>query len=75
MTNKHKNEIRMKIAQRLREARIRKGLTQEQLAEMAGITPEYVSMLERGKRNMTVVVLFSLAEALEVSTVKLVRGL
>ena len=56
-------------------ARIRKerGLTQEQLAERSGLSQQYLSGLERGQRNPTIVTLYELAEALSVSHVELVR--
>lgn len=55
-------------------ARIRKGknLTQEQVAALSGISQQYISDLERGRRNPTVVTLFELAQALGVSHVDLV---
>lgn len=55
-------------------ARIRraKGLTQEQIEERSGFSQQYLSGLERGKRNPTVITLFELAQALEVSHVELV---
>jgi len=56
-------------------ARLRKaaGLTQEQLAERCGLSQQYLSDLERGKLNPTVVTLYELAEALGVGHVELVR--
>jgi len=56
-------------------ARLRKaaGLTQEQLAERSGLSQQYISRLEGGHRNPTVVTLHELAEALGVSHVELVR--
>jgi transcriptional regulator with XRE-family HTH domain len=54
---------------RLRQA---KGLTQEHFAELSGFTQQYVSGLERGRRNPTVVTLYHLASALGVSHVELV---
>jgi transcriptional regulator with XRE-family HTH domain len=45
---------------RLRKAR---GLTQEQVAEASGYGQNYISSLERGRRNPTVITLFLLAEA------------
>jgi transcriptional regulator with XRE-family HTH domain len=56
-------------------ARLRKeaGLTQEQLAERSGLSQQYISGLERGRRNPTVVTLYELAGALGVSHVELVR--
>jgi transcriptional regulator with XRE-family HTH domain len=56
-------------------ARLRKaaGLTQEQLAERCGLSQQYISKLEKGGRNPTVVTLYEIAQGLEVSHVELVR--
>lgn len=56
-------------------ARLRKaaGLTQEQLAERSGFSQQYISDLERGRCNPTIVTLYELAAALGVSQVDLVR--
>lgn len=54
-------------------ARIRKerGLTQEALAEKSGLSQQYISGLENGLRNPTIVTLFELSSALGVSHVEL----
>jgi transcriptional regulator with XRE-family HTH domain len=57
-------------AARLRNAA---GLTQEQLAERSGFSQQYISDLERGRCNPTIVTLYELATALGVSQVELVR--
>ena len=56
-------------------ARLRKaaGLTQEQLAERCGLSQQYLSKLESGKRNPTVVTLYEIAQGLGVSHMELVR--
>jgi transcriptional regulator with XRE-family HTH domain len=56
-------------------ARIRKerGWTQEQLAERSGLSQQYLSGLERGKRNPTIVTIYEIAVALEVSHLELVK--
>ena len=56
-------------------ARLRKaaGLTQEQLAERSGFSQQYISKLEQGRRNPTVVTLYEIAQGLGVSHVELVR--
>lgn len=56
-------------------ARIRreKGLTQEQLAERSGLSQQYISGLERGGRNPTVVTLYELAVALGARPVDLLE--
>jgi transcriptional regulator with XRE-family HTH domain len=55
--------------------RLRKesGLTQEQLAEKCGLSQQYLSKLEQGRRNPTIVTLYEIATALGVSQVDLVR--
>ena len=57
-------------------ARLRKekGFTQERFAEISGFTQQYVSDLERGRRNPTVITLFHLASALGVTPVDLVAN-
>jgi transcriptional regulator with XRE-family HTH domain len=44
----------------------------ERFAEVSGFTQQYVSGLERGRRNPTIVTLFHLAGALGVSHIDLV---
>jgi transcriptional regulator with XRE-family HTH domain len=56
-------------------ARLRRdqGLTQEQVEERSGFSQQYLSSLERGRRNPTIITLYELARALGVSHVELVR--
>ena len=58
--------------QNVRRIRNKKGLTQEELAEISGFSQQYISGLEQGRRNPTVVTLFHLAQALGASHVELV---
>ncbi|WP_082512566.1 helix-turn-helix transcriptional regulator [Afipia sp. Root123D2] len=53
------------VAQTVRKARKAAGLSQEKLAFEAGLDRTYVSQVERGKRNVTIVVLARLASALK----------
>jgi transcriptional regulator with XRE-family HTH domain len=55
---------------RIRRAR---GWTQEELAERSGLSQQYLSGLERGRRNPTIVTIYELAVALEVSHLDLVQ--
>jgi transcriptional regulator with XRE-family HTH domain len=48
-------------------------LTQEQLAEISGFSQQYISGLEQGRRNPTVVTLYELATALGVSHLDLLH--
>jgi transcriptional regulator with XRE-family HTH domain len=56
----------------VRNARRRKGLSQESLAERAGLHPTYVGMIERGVRNATLDVAAKLADALGIPLPKLI---
>ncbi len=46
---------------------MKKGVSQEALAELAGLHRTYVSSIERGERNISIVNIAKLAEALELS--------
>jgi len=56
-------------------ARLRqeKGLSQEQVEERSGFSQQYLSGLERGHRNPTVVTLYELAQALETTPVEFLK--
>eukprot|EP01042_Synura_sphagnicola_P027485 gene27486-35485_t len=51
-------------------ARLRRdqGLTQEQVEERSGFSQQYLSGLERGRRNPTIITLYELARALGIPT-------
>ena len=51
---------------RIKELRKKKGLTQDKVAEQAGITGKYMGMIERGEVNVSVKILENLAEVFEV---------
>ena len=63
-------KARALVARNLRRLRVRRDLSQENLAVDAGIDRTYVSRLERGLENPTVGVLEQLAEALDVRIVE-----
>jgi transcriptional regulator with XRE-family HTH domain len=50
-----------------RRIRVQREMTQEQLAERSGFPQQYISDLERGRRNPTIVTLFELAQVLGTS--------
>lgn len=63
--------IRMKqnfsCGDRIRELRLKCGLSQERLALNADITPAYLGLLERGKKNPTVLTIERLCQAMGIS--------
>nr|WP_278437170.1 helix-turn-helix transcriptional regulator [Brucella anthropi] len=66
-------DMRKLVGQNFQRIRKEKGLTQEQIAEKTGFSQQYLSDLERGRRNPTVITLYELAQALGVSHVALVE--
>jgi transcriptional regulator with XRE-family HTH domain len=66
-------DMRVLIGQNFTRLRKRRGLTQEELAEKSGFSQQYLSDLERGKRNPTIVSLYELAQALGVPYLELLR--
>jgi transcriptional regulator with XRE-family HTH domain len=56
----------------VRNSRLKKGFSQERLAERSGLHPTYVGMIERGVRNATLDVAAKLAAALDVPLPKLI---
>ncbi len=64
-------DIRRLVGRNVRRLRLAKGLTQEQFSVASGFTQQYISGLERGARNPTVLSLHQLSSALDVPPVTL----
>ena len=67
-------DMRKLVGDNVRRIRLRKGLTQEQFAELSGFSQQYISGLEQGERNPTVVTLYELANALGMNHLELLRS-
>lgn len=67
-----KSEL-MDFGRRLKELREERALTQEKLAELAGLERTYISQAEQGRRNTTMLTLQKLAAALEVDVTELLK--
>jgi len=65
-------DMRKLVGRNFGRLRKQKGFTQEKFADASGFTQQYVSGLERGRRNPTIVTLFELATTLGVSHIDLV---
>ena len=59
-------DIKRAVGKRIKIVRHRSGLTQDQLAEQVGLSPKYISGIERGVENPTMDILIRLAKMLEV---------
>lgn len=64
-------DVRRRVGLNVKNVRRERGLSQEGLAFECGLHRTYVSGVERGIRNPTVVVLEKIAEALKVPTGRL----
>ncbi len=62
------------LGQNVRRRREARDLTQEKLAEKAGLDPTYISGIERGLRNPGIKNVARLAKALGLSTAELCKG-
>jgi len=66
-------DVRKLVGENFARIRREKGLTQERVEELSGFSQQYISDLENGKRNPTIVTLYELAAVLGVSHVELVE--
>ena len=71
---KDSQELRTVFAANLRNLRQTRGISQERLAELAGLHRTYISSVERGARNISIDNIARLAKALDVSPDKLLGG-
>lgn len=55
------------LGRRIREVRTRKGISQVDLSISAGLSPNYVSDIERGKRDVKISTVERIAEILQVA--------
>ena len=66
-------DMRRLVGSNVRRIRLKKGLTQERFAEISGFSQQYISGLEQGRRNPTVVTVYEIALALGVHHLDLLR--
>lgn len=69
-----KKEILVKFGERVREIRKAKRLSQEELAHKANLHRTYIGMIERGEKNITLLNIEKIAQALEIEIEDLLKG-
>ena len=67
-------DMRKLVGQNFARLRREKGLTQEDVEVRSGFSQQYLSGLERGQRNPTIITLYELSQALGVSHLDLIRS-
>ncbi len=60
-------DIKQAVGKRVKELRNKIGISQEELADIAQLDRTYITSVERGKRNISIVNVEKLAKALQVS--------
>jgi transcriptional regulator with XRE-family HTH domain len=68
-------EILTVFGARVRELRLEKNLSQEELAHLANLHRTYIGMIERAEKNITLLNIEKIAKALETSLSNLLNGL
>ena len=67
------SNISIKFAKKVKEIRLKKDMSQGDLAKILGLHPTYISGIERGVRNMSLKNIEKLAKALGVSINELLK--
>ena len=65
----------LKIGDNIRAARKQRGYSQEEFAEIAGFSRSYYTEIETGKRNVSVLNLMKIMEALDVDANEIIGGI
>lgn len=67
--------IQEKLGQNIRGYRVKMKLSQEKFAEEIGIHRTYAGAIERGEKNITIVILDKISKALNITISELTHGL
>ena len=68
-------KIQQAFGQVIKSIRIEKGISQEKLAELVDLHRTYISDIERGGRNVSLVNIFRIAEGLDVKVFEIFQKL
>jgi transcriptional regulator with XRE-family HTH domain len=71
----NKDQLLSAFGQKVQEVRRDKKLSQEDLADLADLDRTYISSMERGKRNVSLLNIVKVANALSVPPEIFVKGL
>jgi transcriptional regulator with XRE-family HTH domain len=67
--------IAVRFGQRVRQLRIKKALSQVEMAHQFGIDRGHISEIENGKKNVTLLMLEVLSEGFGISLSELMKGI
>jgi transcriptional regulator with XRE-family HTH domain len=66
-----KHDLLIHIGKRIRDLRKEKGISQEELARKAKLDRSYLGSIERGERNISVLTLDKIGNALDIKIVNI----
>ena len=66
-----KSDFTLRFSKLLRQTRVAKGMSQEQLANKAGVHRTHISLIERNRRSVRLETLERLARAMDIEPAKL----
>lgn len=66
-------DMRRLVGKNFARLRDERNMTQEDVAAATGISQQYLSGLERGKRNPTIITIYEISQALDVDPMELLR--
>jgi len=69
-----KKQVLIKFGGKIREERLKQGLSQEELAKIAGVHRTYIGMIERAEKNITLENIEKLAKALKINLSDIFNG-
>lgn len=70
-----KSDPRVIFGERVRAIRAKRGISQERLADLAELDRTYISGIERGIRNVSLMNIVKIADALDIKPSELLKGL
>ena len=68
-------DLQRLLGQRIRDLRLKRGFSQESIADHCGIHRTYQGGIERGERNLTIQTIHTVAKGLEMSMSELLAGI
>lgn len=68
------NQLQL-FGKNIKDLRVKRGYSQEKLAEIADFDRTYISLIERGKRNLSLINICRFAKALGVKPFQLIENL
>jgi len=68
-----KNAVLIKFGNKVKEYRKTQNMSQEDLADAAGLHRTYIGMVERAEKNITLINIEKLAKALKISITELLQ--